>query len=110
MHKYGAVKTTVDGITFDSKAEAKRYQELLLLERAGQICDVKLQPEFVLQPSFVKKGKKYQPIKYRADFQYYDLIKHKMVIEDVKGCKTKEFLIKQKMFEYVFPGLHLEVV
>lgn len=109
-HKYGAKKTTVDGIKFDSKAESKRYEELKLLEKAGKIKDIVLQPKFTLQPSFTKGDKKYQAIKYKADFAYYDIEECKQVIEDVKGYKTKEYLIKKKMFEYVFPDLELKEV
>jgi hypothetical protein len=110
MSKYMNKKTVIDGITFDSKAEAARYQELKLLEKAGEINQLQMQPEFVLQPGFTKKDKKYKPIKYRADFQYYDFKRHKMVVEDVKGHKTKDFILKQKIFEYVFAGLNLDLI
>jgi hypothetical protein len=110
MNKYRAIKTEVDGIVFDSKAESIRYQELKLLLKAGEIKDLVLQPEFELQPQF-KKGKvNYRSIKYIADFGYYDIRKGYKVIEDVKGVKTKEFKIKQKMFEYKYNDLHLTLV
>jgi hypothetical protein len=109
-HKYGAKKTIINGIKFDSQAEGKRYSELLLMLKAGLISDIELQPEFVLQPSFTKGSVKYRAIKYRADFAYYDFTVHKRIIEDVKGCRTKEYLIKKKMFEYVFPDLELKEV
>lgn len=70
--KYGAKKTLEDGIVFDSKREAKRYQQLKLLERAGEISDLELQVEFELQPSFEIDGEKRHPIKYIADFVYTD--------------------------------------
>ena len=56
-NKYGARKTVIDGITFDSKREAIRYQELKLLERAGEIKDLELQPKYILQPKYCKNGK-----------------------------------------------------
>ncbi|MBN1114444.1 MAG: DUF1064 domain-containing protein, partial [Oligoflexia bacterium] len=57
-NKYKNVKTTVDGITFDSKKEADRYSELKLLERAGKIKDLILQPKFEIIPAYEKDGKK----------------------------------------------------
>lgn len=66
--KYGAVKTEVDGIKFDSKHEAKRYQELRLLEQAGEITNLCLQVPFELIP----KSKYGMPIRYIADFTYND--------------------------------------
>lgn len=88
MSKYKAIKTVVDGIEFDSRKEARRYQELKLLERAGVIKDLALQPNFLVQESFEKNGKKYKPINYIADFCYWDCEKKQYVVEDVKGFKT----------------------
>lgn len=105
MSKYHSKKTTVYGITFDSKKEADRYCELRLLEMAGKIKDLQLQHQFVLQPSFKKNGKTIRAITYVADFVYYDLERMKNVVEDVKGFKTKEYMLKRKMFEYKFPDL-----
>src|SRR5208282_4490088 len=68
--KYHSRKTEYAGYVFDSKAEARRYQELLLLEKAGEITDIELQPEFVLVYPFTHQGKKYRGVKYRADFRY----------------------------------------
>lgn len=95
-NKYSAQKTTIDGITFDSKKEAERYAELCLWERSGIISDLVLQPEFVLQPGFVYHGKKERAIKYIADFQYMQ--DGKTIVEDVKGKKTDVYKLKRKMF------------
>ena len=95
-NKYGNKKTVVDGITFDSKAEARRYKELKLLERAGEIQGLKLQPVYVLQDKFCCKGKTYAAIKYIADFEYTE--NGKVIVEDVKGKRTEVFNIKQKLF------------
>ena len=103
--KYHSKKTTVDGITFDSKKEANRYCELKLLEKAGKIKDLELQHQFVLQPPFKKNGKTIRAITYVADFTYYDLERMKNVVEDVKGYKTDVYQIKKKIFEYKYPGL-----
>ena len=105
MSKYHSRKTTIYGITFDSKREANRYCELRLLEMAGKIKYLRLQHQFVLQPPFRKNGKTIRAITYVADFVYYDLERSKIVVEDVKGFKTKEYLLKKKMFEYKFPDL-----
>ena len=104
MSKYHSKKTTIYGITFDSKKEADRYCELRLLEMAGKIKDLNRQVQFVLQPSFKKNGKTIRAITYVADFEYYDLEKGKYIVEDVKGYKTKEYLLKKKMFEYRYPN------
>lgn len=107
MSKYHSKKTTVYGKTFDSKKEADRYCELRLLEMAGKIKDLQLQYTFILQPSFKKNGKTIRSITYIADFVYYDLERMKIVVEDVKGYRTKEYMLKRKMFEYKFPDLTL---
>ena len=82
MNKYHNKKTVVDNIKFDSKLEANRYSELKLLEKAGQIFDLKLQPRFLLQPSFKYKGKTHRKIEYVADFEYIE--NGQVVVEDVK--------------------------
>lgn len=96
--KYKNKKTTIDGITFASMKEAKRYQELKLLERAGVIKDLELQKEFELQPSYKKNGRTVRKISYIADFCYYE--NGKYVVEDTKGCKTQVYKLKKKIFEY----------
>ena len=107
MSKYKSKKMVIDGITFDSKKEAYRYCELKLLEKAGKIKDLELQHKFELQPSFKKNGRTIRAVYYIADFTYFDLERMKNVVEDVKGFRTKEYLLKKKMFEYKFPTLTL---
>ena len=89
--KYNAVKTVVDGITFDSKKEAARYAELNLLERAGEITCLTLQPRF----DIIIKGK--FCCFYKADFKYFTA--ETCVIEDVKGMKTPMYRLKKKLVE-----------
>ena len=97
MNKYHARKTTFDGITFDSASEASRYAELNMLEKNGEITDLRRQVPFVLLDDYVISGKKKRGIKYVADFVYCeDGIEH---IEDVKGCLTPVYKLKKKMFE-----------
>ncbi|MCX71368.1 DUF1064 domain-containing protein [Listeria monocytogenes] len=96
--KYNAKKVVIDDIKFDSKAEAAYYQQLKLLKMSGEVVSFDLQPEFVLQDSFRKNGKLYRAIKYKADFLVLYKDGHEELI-DVKGMLTKEFRIKQKLFE-----------
>lgn len=94
--KYNAIKTEVDGIKFDSKAEAEYYANLKLLERAGIIHDLKLQPRFLLQDGFTYHGHKERKIEYVADFEY--TMNGERIVVDVKGLKTQVYRIKRKLF------------
>lgn len=89
--KYGNKKTIVDGIKFDSKREAARYSELKLLEKSGQIEDLKLQVAYQITIAGVKV------CKYVADFTYYD--RGQEVVEDVKGMKTAIYNLKKKLMK-----------
>lgn len=89
FHKFKAQKTTVDGVQFASKKESKRYSILKLLERAGEISGLTLQPEFVLSVN------DHLICKYIADFTYTE--KGKVIVEDVKGFKTREYRLKKKL-------------
>ena len=108
--KYGNKKVEVDGIEFDSKKEERRYWELKLLQRAGKITDLELQREFELIPAqyetferYGKTGKRLQDGKrcveqkcvYKADFCYMQ--DGRLVVEDTKGVKTKDYIIKRKL-------------
>ena len=108
-NKYHNQKTVVDGIKFDSKLEATRYCQLKILQRAGEIKALQIQVPYVLIPGYIKNGKKVRPLKYLADFTYYDCKKEKLIIEDVKSTttKTKEYKIKKKLFEWRFPDLEI---
>ena len=90
--KYRNEKITVDGVTFDSKKEYKRYCELKLLEKAGLIHDIQRQVKFELVPK--QEGER--AVNYYADFVYYSN-KNEMVVEDIKGVRTKEYIIKRKL-------------
>lgn len=96
--KYGNKKVVVDGHTFDSKAEAKYYQQLKWLQQAKQIKSFKLQPRYLLQEGFKKNGKTFRAIHYKADFEVHKLDGTVEII-DIKGAITKEFSIKRKLFE-----------
>lgn len=96
-HKYSAVSTVVDGVKFASKREARRYSELKLLEKAGKITDIELQPVFILH---AEGGKRV--CEYRADFSYWDQEKDCKVVEDAKGFRTAVYKLKRDwlMAEY----------
>jgi len=124
--KYKAVKTTIDGITFDSKREAKRYTELKLLEKAGHITHLELQPEYQITINGAKI------CKYKADFRYFTVRaennersynskgewqtptmtgqKEGQIVEDVKGFKTPIYRLKKKLVEASYPGTQIKEV
>lgn len=87
--KFGNVRTIVDGRSFASKKEARRYEALKLLERAGEIVGLSLQPRFPLIVNGVKV------CTYVGDFRYSE--RGKSVIEDSKGFETPEFKIKRNL-------------
>lgn len=119
--KYGADKAVVNGIKFDSKREARRYIELRYLEQCGKISDLKMQVKFVLIPAQrepdtvgkrggIKKGKLLErECAYIADFTYIDNSTGGLVVEDTKGMRTTEYIIKRKMLLY-FYGIRIREV
>lgn len=122
MSKYHSKKITVDGETFDSKKEYRRYRELLLLEKAGQISDLQRQVKFLLIPTqyehfkrFGKNGKELTPGKrvvekecaYYADFVYTE--NGKDVVEDTKGVRTPDYIIKRKLMLHIH-GIRIKEV
>ncbi len=82
-----------NGNKFDSKKELDRYLELLILERAGEIKYIELQPCFRIEIN----GKLI--CKYYADFRYFDVKKNRYIVEDVKGMRTDVYRIKKKLVE-----------
>jgi hypothetical protein len=108
MNKYNARKTVIDGIEFDSRREAERYQELQILERAGYIKGLKIHPIYTLIDGFEYRGKRERPIKYEGDFQYVE--NGEIVCEDVKGVRTKVFMLKQKLFKLRYPTIDFRIV
>ena len=91
--KYHAKRTEVDGIKFASKKEAKRYQELKILQENGVITNLRLQVPFIL----FEKSEYGRVIKYIADFVYYDLNEHSEIVEDSKGFRTDVYKLKKRM-------------
>lgn len=112
--KYRNKKITVDGVTFDSKREYTRYCELKLLEKAGEISNLRQQVKFLLIPAQYEKaterytrGRNKGKLKqghlierecaYIADFVYIDNSTQEKVVEDTKGIRTKDYIIKRKL-------------
>lgn len=101
MSKYKNKKTEVDGILFDSKKEAERYKQLHFLELAGFIEELRLQVPFELIPKQERDGKVIErACVYKADFVYLDNATGDVVVEDVKGKRTPEYIIKRKLMLY----------
>lgn len=122
--KYNNRKTVVNGITFDSAKEAKRYKELKLMEDAGEIRNLQLQVPFDLIPAqyecIERYGKRGQPLKpkrktieqkvtYVADFMYQETSTGNVIVEDTKGMRTKEYILKRKMMLF-FHGVRIKEV
>ena len=99
--KYKNKKVETEDGTFDSVKEFSRWQELKLLQRAGEIYDLKRQVPFVLIPTQRDdRGKVIErEVKYIADFTYRNK-EYKLIVEDTKGMKTKEYIIKRKLMLY----------
>lgn len=110
-NKFGAVKVVIDGIKFDSTREAKRYEELKLLERAGKIRDLEVQPVYELVKSVkYKNAKRAKPAMiYTADFRYWDIEKGELVVEDVKSvatAKLTDYIMRRHMM-LAFHGIEV---
>ena len=108
--KYGNTKTTVDSITFDSKREASRWQELKLLEAAGRISNLRRQVPYVLAPSVVLDGRRKPALRYFADYVYVE--DGKEVVEDVKSEITRKkdsYRIKRHLMATVLGIYIIEV-
>jgi hypothetical protein len=108
MNKFGNRKTLFNGITFDSRREAKRYAELVLLLRAGQISNLRRQVPFELLPSQKRNGKVIErPVRYVADFVYIE--NGQEVVEDAKGLRTKEYILKRKLMLWQY-GIQIKEI
>lgn len=107
--KYHSKKVVTEDGTFDSKKEFNRFCELSLLERAGEITNLERQQKFVLIPTQKKNGKTLErECSYIADFTY----KTKdgaLVVEDVKGVRTKDYIIKRKLLLFRY-GIRIKEV
>jgi len=101
--KYGATKMEVEGIVFDSKKEANRYKELLMLRKAGVIGLLELQVPFELN-----EGGSHS-LKYIADFVYVDRLTGEKITEDVKGFRTEVYKKKKRLMKKVY-GINIKEI
>ena len=100
--KYRNQKVEVDGIKFDSKKEAKRWQELKLLEARGFALSLDRQARYTLIPAQKRAdGTIERKVEYVADFKYYDVVSGSYIVEDVKGMKTPLYILKRKLMLWV---------
>lgn len=103
--KYQNQKAQRGGIHFDSQKEAWRYDELLLMLRAGEIRDLRLQPQFTIQESYITEtGERVRAIRYTADFSYIREVSGEKIVEDVKSgpTRTKEYLRNRKFMRSMY--------
>jgi len=95
-NKYSAQRTTLDGITFDSKKEARRWAELCLLQKAGEIADLIRQVPITLEgrqgPLLTRTGRR---MRITVDFAYTDLVSGLTVYEDAKGVPTRDYEVRR---------------
>lgn len=101
--KYRNKKIVIDGIKFDSEKEANRYAQLRMLLRVGEISELELQKPFVLIPAQKGADGKVieRAVKYIADFYYRDNRRNQYVVEDTKGVRTDDYIIKRKLMLYI---------
>lgn len=100
--KYGNRRIVTEDGTFDSVKEHRRWCELKLMEKAGEIVELQRQVPFVVIPKQKDElGKVVErEVKYIADFTYRTRKDYKLVVEDTKGMKTKEYILKRKLMLY----------
>ena len=102
MTKYHSRKVTLDGMQFDSHREACRYRELSLLQRAGEISDLRTQVKYTLVPAQKKpSGGTERAVTYTADFVYRDK-SGREIVEDAKGVRTQQYIVRRKLLLYVY--------
>jgi len=102
MNKFSAQKIEIDGITFDSRAEGRRYSQLKLLERAKEIKALAVHPTFPLKINGVTIGT------YKPDFVFFE--GGRQIVEDVKGVVTKDASLRMRVFMALYPTHELWIV
>ena len=100
-NKFGSSKVKINGMTFDSEGEYNRYCELRLRERLGLIRNLKHHVSFELIPAQTICGAKVRGSSYEADFVYEQSPDWQQVVEDYKGYKTPEYILKRKMMKFL---------
>lgn len=110
VSKYNARPTVVDGIRFDSMAEARRYGELRLMEQAGEIRHLDTHPRFHLLDTLRRDGKTYRAVRYEADFRYTETATGNTIVEDVKGVETPVFKLKLHLLLQKYPYIDFRII
>ena len=108
--KYHNAPAERAGIKFDSRKEARRYDELMVMLKSGIISDLRLQPQFTIQESYITEtGERIRAVRYTADFSYR--FGGKLVVEDVKSTatRTKEYLRNKKFMRSKF-GIDIQEI
>ena len=103
--KYHNERAERAGVRFDSQKEARRYDELMVMLRAGIISDLRLQPQFTLQESYITEtGERIRAVRYTADFSYIREVSGEKIVEDVKSgpTRTKEYLRNRKFMRSMY--------
>lgn len=109
-NKYKNQKIVIDTIRFDSKDEGRYYQDYIKPRLvSGEYLDVEFHPKFTLLEKFVKDNKKFRALTYSADFRIYPKVGASYLV-DVKGMITKDFIIKYKLFNYIYYELELKII
>lgn len=106
--KYHSEKVQIDGETFDSRREARRWMDLRLLEQVGEIRDLRRQVKYTLIPTQREEGDGKKPgkllekeVSYYADFVYTDARTGEQIVEDAKGVRTDAYILKRKLMLFV---------
>lgn len=111
-NKFKAVRTSSGEHTFASSLEARRYTQLILLQQAGEIDSLEVQPEFILahraQDPFTKQ--RIPEIRYIGDFAYLDCRTGRRIVEEVKGFETAAFKLKWKLVRPMYPDVEFRML
>jgi hypothetical protein len=123
--KYYNKKTKAsDGTIFDSGREARRWEQLIMLQKAGKIVELQRQVKYELIPAqyetyerYSKKGEQLKDgrrlierkVEYVADFVYHDAETGELIVEDTKGVRTKDYILKRKLMLSVY-GIRIKEV
>jgi hypothetical protein len=105
--KYNNRRTVIDEITFASQAEGERYLQLRDLVDRGDIYRLEIHPTYSLFPAFRDRlGRYHRAIKYTADFSYIIVDEYggrRYVVEDVKGPRPRDYVLRTKLFQFIYP-------
>ena len=108
-NKYKNQKIEYDGMLFDSKKEYSFYIKFKLMEKSGEIQNLRRQVEYILMDNFVLNGKKYRKTSYIADFVYEQDGETHVIDVKSKVTKTEVYKLKKKIMEYKY-GIEIEEV